>query len=239
LWRRISGSGGGRLSSLWSLGWGGGEAAVGGAGQPPAPHGPPGGGPGTPGPGWPGRWGRHAASGGVRTRPGALAAGEPTAAAADGQGGALGGWTTRRLRPTSSGWLGAPPRTEGSRVAAVRRRPPGPIVAGAVVARVAAGAVVAGGVAGDQDPGDGPAAGQPPTRLGLQRSGVGVAARWLPPWRLSRPTVTGSWAGPWRRWAWWSVVSGRRPAAGGPGPAAARGGSSRRAASPAPVRPRR
>jgi hypothetical protein len=30
-------SGGGPLSSLWSVGWGGGEAAVGGAGQPPAP----------------------------------------------------------------------------------------------------------------------------------------------------------------------------------------------------------
>ena len=61
-------------------------------------------------------------------------------------------WTTRRLRPTSSGWVGAPPRTGGQQ--GRRCLEPGgqvplwprPWWPGA------AGAVMVGGVAGDQDP---------------------------------------------------------------------------------------
>ena len=50
------------------------------------------------------------------------AVGEDTAAVADGQGGALGGWTTRVARPTSSGWVGAPPSAGGNRATAARSR---------------------------------------------------------------------------------------------------------------------
>ena len=46
--------------------------------------------------------------------------------------------------------------------------------AGVVVVPVV---VVVGGVAGDQDPGDGPVTGQPPTRLGVQGPGVSIAAQ--------------------------------------------------------------
>jgi hypothetical protein len=92
-------------------------------------------------------------------------------------------WTTRLLRPTSSGWLGA--AQDRGEQGHGRLEPFGqvPFVAEAVVARVAAGVVrvigvvvaagvlmvvVAGGVAGDQDPGDGPVTGQPPAGLGVQ-----------------------------------------------------------------------
>jgi hypothetical protein len=47
---------------------------------------------------------------------------EDTAAVPYGQGAALAGWTTRVVRPTSSGWLGAPPSTGGNRAMAACSR---------------------------------------------------------------------------------------------------------------------
>ena len=84
--------------------------------------------------------------------------------------------TTRVVRPTSRGWVGAPPRIGGSLAAAVRSRaatPPSPRCGrrrrSGRRGRHGRLAAVAGGVAGDQDPGDRPVAGQPPTRLRRQR----------------------------------------------------------------------
>jgi hypothetical protein len=79
------------------------------------------------------------------------------------------GVTTRLARPTSNGWLGAPPRTGSSKFHG------GPQPSGEVprtTGFVLQGrARVAGGVAGDQHPGDRPVTGQPPARLGAQGAG--------------------------------------------------------------------
>ena len=122
-----AGSGGCMLSGagMSSVGWGGGELPVGARASYQPPGGPPGGGPGTPGPDSPGRWGRHGASGaggGPGIRPGVVAAGttQPPSRTARAAGWAA--WTTRLLRPTSSGRVGAPPRTGGNRAAAVWSR---------------------------------------------------------------------------------------------------------------------
>ena len=107
------------------------------------------------------------------------------------------GWTTRVARPTSSGWVGAPPRVGGSRAIAARSRaaspsrPAGVVPTGVlgvrVVSRSLLGWVVAGGlrwclaagvvagmggrgVACDQHPGHRPITSQSPTRLGVQWS---------------------------------------------------------------------
>jgi hypothetical protein len=106
-------------SSVW---WGGGELAVGVAGQPPAAlmHRPV---------VSPAHQGQVGKVGGAAVQPmsevvalaparGSLAAGEHTATVAHDQGGALGGLHDRLVRPTSNGTVGAPPRVGGSRVLA-------------------------------------------------------------------------------------------------------------------------
>ncbi len=117
------------------------------------------------------------------------------------------GVTTRLVRPTSSGWVGAPPRVGGSRVAAVRQ----PARQAAIVA-VASVDGWCGPVAGDQDPGDGAVAGQPPAGLGVQRPGpAGLPAQpigW--PRRLSRSTVTSSWGRTPPLWGSWPLSRVRR-----------------------------
>ena len=117
--------------------------------------------------------------------------------------------TTRLVRPTSSGWVGPPPRAGGSRVAAARSRAARLVVAAGVVAGV-------GPVAGDQDPGDGAVTGQPPARLGVQRPAPPVS----PP---SPPGGQGGCPGP------------RSPAAGG-GPRRS-GGAGRLPGCGGPARP--
>jgi hypothetical protein len=113
-----------------------------------------------------------------------LAAGEDTAAVADGQGSSLGGLDDPAAAADLQRLAGGPAQDRGEQGHG-RLEPFGqvPFVAEAVVARVAAGVVrvigvvvaagvlmvvVAGGVAGDQDPGDGPVTGQPPAGLGVQ-----------------------------------------------------------------------
>jgi hypothetical protein len=120
---------------------------------------------------------------------GPVAVGEGAAAVTDGQGDALGG----RDDPA-----GAADRQRLGRGATKGRREPGRHrleLAGEVV--VAAGVVAGvGPVAGDQDPGDGAVAGQPPAGLRVQRGGpTPPASPPRPGWprRLSRSTVTVSW----------------------------------------------
>jgi hypothetical protein len=120
------GSGGGGVSSVGSLGWGGGQAPVGGAGGVPAAV-------------MDGPMVRSAQEqqvgqvGGAAIQPvpqmmsltpgqRAVAAREDTAAVADGQGGSLGGLDDPGGPAGVQGWLGAPPRTGGNRAAAVRSR---------------------------------------------------------------------------------------------------------------------
>jgi hypothetical protein len=106
---------GGRMSPRR---WGGGEAASRPAGQPPAPlvHGPMVG---------PAQQGQVGQVGGAAVEPvaqmvgltpaqGSGTVGEHTAPVADGQGDGLGGWTTRLVRPTASGWVGAHPGPEAT-----------------------------------------------------------------------------------------------------------------------------
>jgi Flp pilus assembly protein TadB len=132
---------------------------------------------------WTRWWASHQARG--RSQPGKTQPPSRTARAVR-----WAGWTTRVVRPTSRGWVGAPPRTGGSRAAA-GPQPGGQVlvaaglavVAGMVLVAgmvVAAGvavtvvvvvgrvlvAVVVGGLAGDQDPGQRPIAGQPLAGLG-------------------------------------------------------------------------
>ena len=89
------------------------------------------------------------------------------------------GVTTRLVRLTSSGWVGAPPRVGGSRVAAARSQPARLASPGRGRPVVVAVAVVVGvgPVAGDQDPGDGGVAGQPPAGLGIKGGPAGLAAQ--------------------------------------------------------------
>ena len=121
-----AGSGCGGMSSVggvFSVRWGGGEAAVGVAGQPPPAlmHRPVVGS-ADQGQIRPGRWGRHGANvgdGGLRTRPGV--AWQPVMAQPPSRTTRAARWaavTTRVVRPTSSGWVGPPPRAGGSRLAA-------------------------------------------------------------------------------------------------------------------------
>jgi hypothetical protein len=95
------------------VGWGGGAAPVGAAGQLPAalldlPV------VGSAQQGEVGQVGRAAVEPvlqvvGFAPGQGPVTGREPTAAVADGQGGALAGWMTRVARPTSRGWLGRRP----------------------------------------------------------------------------------------------------------------------------------
>ena len=148
------------------------------------PHGPPDDGPGIARPGWSRSvgppwsqwrrwWASHQAGG--RSQPGTAQPPSRTTRAAR-----WAGVTTRLVRPTSSGWVGAPPRAGGSRVAAVCSwaarlpSPPGPVMG-------------VGPVAGDQDPGDRPITGQPPAGLGVQRPGpTGLTAH---PTRVAEEAV--------------------------------------------------
>jgi hypothetical protein len=89
------------------------------------PHGSPGGGPGTTRPGWSGRSGRRPASGAddePHTIPGPITAREDTATVAHGQGGALAGVDDPAGPADVQGLAGGPPRTGGSRAAAVWSR---------------------------------------------------------------------------------------------------------------------
>ena len=157
------------------------------------PHGPPGGGLGRAGPGWPGRWGRHGASGaggGLRTRlRGRVQSGKTQPPSRTARAVRWAGWMTRVVRPTSSGWVGAPPRVGGNRVVAARSRAASPsvplgswVLGGGLSVRVVgfgwclaagvvAGVVLARVLAGDQHPGHRPVTGQSPAGLGVQRSG--------------------------------------------------------------------
>jgi hypothetical protein len=121
---------------------------------------------------------------------GPVAAREDAAAVAHGQARRWPGWTTRVVRPTSRGWVGAPPRTGGSRAAAVWSwsvRPAGPpgssrATPGLVGWRVTRIRVRAPSQASRRPPSgaNGPAQPtSPPSRVR--------------PWRLSRSTVTVSW----------------------------------------------
>ena len=56
-------------------------------------------------------------------------AGEHTATITHRQDGPLGGPTTRLARPTSNGWVGAPPRTGGNNATAARSRTSNPSTA--------------------------------------------------------------------------------------------------------------
>jgi hypothetical protein len=120
----LGGSGGGAVSSMW---WGGGEAPVRPALESPAalmdrPV------MGSAEQGEVREVGRTA----VQPVPevmalapgqGAGAVGKDTAAVPHTQCPTLAGWMTRLLRPTSRGWLGAPPRTRGNLALAARSRP--------------------------------------------------------------------------------------------------------------------
>jgi hypothetical protein len=126
-------------------------------------------------------------------------AGEHPAAVAPGQGGPWAGWITRLVRPTSSGWVGHPPAPEGAgpaRPAAAlpalpsrwdRRRPVADrrwvggyrllLAAGVEAGVQCLAAGVVGGVVvlvtpmtADQDAGQRPITGQPPTRRRRQHS---------------------------------------------------------------------
>jgi hypothetical protein len=180
------GSGDGPLlsvGSVGSVGWGGGEAAGGAAGQLPAAVvdrsvvGPA-------------QQGQVGQVGGATVQPvpevvalapgqGSLAVGEATAAVADGQGAALGGGDDPAGSAEVQGLAGGAAEDWGQPgqggLEPVGQAPlamgvlPG---LGAVVAGLAA--MVLGGVAADQDPGQGPVTGQPVTGLGFQ--GPGPAA---------------------------------------------------------------
>jgi hypothetical protein len=101
---------------------------------------------------------------------GPVTVGEDPAAVADREGAALGGVTTRLARPRSRGWPGAPPRLGGSTVRAARSRSASPSSARVEGrrSRLAAGLGLVSGGTADQDPGQGPVTGQPPTPLGGQ-----------------------------------------------------------------------
>ncbi len=156
------------------------------------PRGRPGGGLGRAGPGSPGRWGRHGASGaggGRRTRlRGRVQSGKTQPPSRTARALRWAGWMTRVARPTSKGWVGAPPRVGGSRAMAAWSRPASPSVPlgwwgsggasafGSWAGRwcLAAGVlpvVVARVLAGDQHPGHGPVTRQSSAGLGVQRPG--------------------------------------------------------------------
>jgi hypothetical protein len=110
--------------------------------------------------------------------------GEDAAAVPDGQGGALGGVVTRVVRPSSSGWVGAPARVGGNRVMAAWRWASSPGVglgswaavvvwcrtrvgtAGTTKVVVVVGLEVTAGLAGDQDSGHRPVTSEPWAGLG-------------------------------------------------------------------------
>src|SRR5215211_7247753 len=104
------------------LGRGGGQPAVGAAAQPPAAlmDGP------VMGPAPQGQIGQVGGAAiqpmlevvGVAPGKGPVAGGKDTALVTHGQGGVLGRWMTRLARPTSNGWVGAPPRVGGNRAVA-------------------------------------------------------------------------------------------------------------------------
>jgi hypothetical protein len=226
----LGGSGrGGLVSSLWSVGWGGGEVAVGARAscQPPS---------------WTARWwARHTRARLERSvgppcsqwrrwwashqARGALAAGEHLAAVADGQGSSLGGLDDpaaaadlQRLAGGRPGPAGAGSWPSG----AVR---PGPLCGrgrGGPGGRWGRegdrgrggrrGPHGGGGrwVAGDQDPGDGPVTSQPPAGLGVQGPLSVSPPRGVRPWRLSRSTVTVSWGRTPPVWGRWPPSRARR-----------------------------
>jgi hypothetical protein len=165
VWRRISGSGRGAVSSV---GWGGGEGAVGGAGEwPAALVDRPMVGPAQQG--QVGQVGRAAVQPvaqvvGLAPGQGPAAAGEATAAVADGQGGALGGAGDPAAAADLQGLGGGSAQDRGEQ----GRCGPQPgcqvlVVAGAIVARVVPKVLMAG-VAGDQDPGQGAVSWRQPSR---------------------------------------------------------------------------
>jgi hypothetical protein len=189
------GSGGGGLSSVGSMRWGGGQPPVGLSGKLPAavmdrP---------VMGPAQEYQVGQV---GGAAIQPvpqvvsltpgqGPVTARDDTAAVADGQGGSLAGLDDPGGPADVQGLAGRPPRTGGSRAAASWSRQPA-VVRGMVVLGAAGVVMLAGGVAGDQDPGHGAVAGQPPTRP-IQGPRPVSPPRRLRPRGLSRFTTTISW----------------------------------------------
>jgi len=202
------------------------------------PHARPDDGPGTPGPDWKGRWGRRPASGPddePRPRPaaghrrGRHRPGHPRPGRRTGPP----GWTTRLARPTSRGWLGAPPRVGGNRASACcsarpARRPgagpgrPARLEAGpgwSVAAGALVGRSVAGGVAGEIAA----------VVLSTSSSGVGVGAGVVVGRvRVAAGVVVGRRLAGWSGWPGWRATStrvrapsqaSRRHASGARGPA--------------------
>jgi hypothetical protein len=183
------------VSSVGSMGWGGGELAVRLSLEPPAAFmdGP------VMGPahqGQVGQVGRAAIQPMLKMvgltpgkRP--LTAREDTAAVAHGQGGPLGGLDDPGGPADLQGWVGAPPRTGGRRLAAARSRSarfawpwgswwpwsPQPSSWRWWPVGVVEVGLGAGGLAGDQDPGDGAVTGQPLPPLGSQRPQLAVATQ--------------------------------------------------------------
>ena len=120
---------------------------------------------------------------------GPLAAGHRTAAVADDQGGPLGGGDD----PAGAADLQRLGRGAAKGRGEPGRRHPQPGRQAVIAAGVRGG--LGWSVAGDQDPGDRPVTGQPPTRLRVQRPAPPVSPPSPPGWprRLSRSTVTSSW----------------------------------------------
>ena len=182
-----------------SVGWGGGQLAVGLAGQPPAPLMDR----AMMGPAQQGQIGqiRRAAMQpmaqmmGLAPDQGPLAAGEHTATVTNRQSGPLGG-VHDPAGPADLQRLGrGTPKGRGQQ----RHRRSQPLrqafaAVGAVVA-VVVGVAMAVGTAGDQDPGHRPITGQPPARLRVQRPTPPTSppTAWWRPRRLSRSTVTANW----------------------------------------------
>ena len=135
-----------------------------------------------------GRWGGVAVGRPSRAR---ASCGDDPAAVADGQGGWLGGLDDPAAAADLQrlgGGAAQDRRQQGRRCLEPGGQVPlwpRPWWPGA------AGAVMVGGVAGDQDPADGPVAGQPPTRLGVQGAAVADEAARVHRARQLGPDPTG------------------------------------------------
>src|SRR5829696_9311922 len=121
------GSGGAGMASVGSVvGWGGGQPAIRLAGQPPAALMDR----AVVGPAHQGQIGQVGGAAmepvpqmvGVAPGQGPFTVGEDTAPSRTARAARWAGWTTRVVRPTSSGWVGAPPRIRGSRAVAAWSR---------------------------------------------------------------------------------------------------------------------